>query len=391
MKFKKIISFVVCLLVLLNIPGILLETQSIAVSSPVSYFIFFLLGVLIITNKTKFPKQILFMAGISSLYFFIGAFQYEESFIALSINYVKFLLYLFGLFVSLKHINQNTIIFLLLAGAITILLDSLYFRFNDFQGIGYVSQYGRYSGFYLNPNTASMICLFGYVLSITKTNYLKLLSIAFTFFGFITLSRTFMATWFLITIIYLFYNRKYIVKTFLFLIVSVFSLITFSENLNLDTRRFDFLVNLFSGQINNEVLNDNSRQYQWGSTTTAVFVAQGCDKLDDLHILTLNILIVTDISTSKRSLLTFAHPSLGVNKAVVEHHESRVRPSSNAEGWTAPQNNIRIDSFSGNAQEPSIIGATTVDSIGRNIGKSSSTIANSTYFDPGLPPLVLMI
>ena len=261
--YKKIISFVVCFLVLLNIPSIVLETQSFGLSSPISYFMFFLLGVLIITNKTKFPKQILFLAGISSLYFFIGAFQYEESFIALSINYVKFLLYLFGLFVSLKHINQNTIIFLLLAGAITILLDSLYFRFNDFQGIGYVSQYGRYSGFYLNPNTASMICLFGYVLSITKTNYLKLLSIAFTFFGFITLSRTFMATWFLITIIYLFYNRKYIVKTLLFLIVSAFSLITFSENLNLDTDRFKFLVNLFSGQINNEVLNDDSRQDHW--------------------------------------------------------------------------------------------------------------------------------
>lgn len=263
MKFKKIISFVVCLLVLLNIPGILLETQSIAVSSPVSYFTFFLLGVLIITNKTKFPKQILFMAGISSLYFFIGAFQYEESFITLSSKYVKFLLYLFGLFVSLKHINQNTIIFLLLAGAITILLDSLYFRFNDFQGIDYVSQYGRYSGFYLNPNTASMICLTGYALSITKTNYWKFLSIAFTFFGFLTLSRTFMASWFLITIIYLFYNRKYIVKTLLFLIVSVFSLITFSEKLNLDVARFDFLVNLFSGQINNEFLNKDSRQDQW--------------------------------------------------------------------------------------------------------------------------------
>ena len=263
MKFKKIISFVLCFFVLLNIPAILQETLSIAVSSPVSYFTFFLLGVLIFTNKIKYPKTVIILAFIASLYFSISALQYNGDYIILILIYIKFLLYLFGLYIAIRNIDQNIIIVFLLLGAITILLDTLYFRFNDFQGIGYVSQYGRYAGFYLNPNTASMFCLLGYALTITKINYWKFLSIAFTFFGFLTLSRTFMATWFLITIIYLFYNRKYIVKTLLFLIVSAFSLITFSKELNLDTDRFDFLVNLFSGQINNEVLNDDSRQDQW--------------------------------------------------------------------------------------------------------------------------------
>ena len=260
---KKIISFVVCLLVLLNIPGILLETQSIAVSSPVSYFTFFLLGVLIITNKTKFPKQILFLAGISSLYFFIGAFQYEGSFIELFIVFIKFLLYLFGLFISLHYINQNTIILLLLAGVITILLDSLYFRFNDFQGIGYVSKYGRYSGFYLNPNNASFVCSLGYILTITKKNNIKFLAILFVFFGFLTLSRAFMGAWIIITSIYLFFNRKYLVKSIFILIISGFILFQFSEQLNLDITRFEFLTNLFRGNIDQEVLNDDSRSSQW--------------------------------------------------------------------------------------------------------------------------------
>lgn len=260
---KKIISFVVCLLVLLNIPGILLETQSIAVSSPVSYFTFFLLGVLIITNKTKFPKQILFLAGISSLYFFIGAFQYEGSFIELFIVFIKFLLYLFGLFISLHYINQNTIILLLLAGVITILLDSLYFRFNDFQGIGYVSKYGRYSGFYLNPNNASFVCSLGYILTITKKNNIKFLAILFVFFGFLTLSRAFMGAWIIITSIYLFFNRKYLVKSIFILIISGFILFQFSEQLNLDITRFEFLTNLFRGNIDQEVLNNDSRSSQW--------------------------------------------------------------------------------------------------------------------------------
>lgn len=260
---KKIISFVVLSLTLLNIPTIVLETLSISISSPISYLLFSLLAFLIFTNKIKYPKTVIILAITASLYFFISALQYNGDYIILILLYIKFLLYLFGLYIAIRKIDQNIIIVLLLLGAITIVLDTLYFRFNDFQGIGYVSQYGRYAGFYLNPNTASMICLFGYALTITKINYWKLLTIAFTFFGFLTLSRTFIATWFLITTIYLFYNRKYIGKTFLFLIVSAFSLITFSKELNLDTDRFEFLVNLFSGQINTEVLKDDSRQDQW--------------------------------------------------------------------------------------------------------------------------------
>ena len=249
---------------LLNIPSIALKTQSIGLSSPISYLLFTLLGVLIFTNKTKFPKQIVFLAGISSLYFFIGSFQSNEGFIILFIVYVKFLLYIFGLFISLRHVNQNTIILLLLAGAITILLDSLYFRFNDFQGIDYVSKTGRYAGFYLNPNTASVVCLVGLVLSITKKDTWGIvLSIAFSFLGFLTLSRTFIIMWFLIIAIYLFYNRKHIINTFLFFGVALFILVTFSEKLNLDADRFEFLIGLFSGSVNEEVLNNDSRQNTW--------------------------------------------------------------------------------------------------------------------------------
>tara|TARA_B110000211_G_scaffold104151_1_gene121250 strand:- start:6651 stop:7784 length:1134 start_codon:yes stop_codon:yes gene_type:complete len=261
--YKKIISFGVLFLVLLNIPSIVLKTQTIEISSPISYLAFFLLGMLIVTNKTKFPKQILFLAGIASLYYFIGAFQNEESFKNLLINYFKFLLYLFGLSISLQYINQKTIILLLLAGAITILLDSLYFRFNDFQGIGYVSEYGRYSGFYLNPNTAGVICLLGFVLTIVKKDVWKILSVFFSFLGFLTLSKTFMISWFLITIIYLFYNRKHIAKLFFIFVSAFLALFILSEKVNLNTDRFSFLTSLLSGSLDTEILNKNNRIDQW--------------------------------------------------------------------------------------------------------------------------------
>ena len=268
---KKIISFIVLFITLLNIPTIVLETLSISISSPISYLLFSLLAFLIFTNKIKYPKTVIILAITASLYFFISALQYNGDYIILILIYIKFILYLFGLYIAIRNIDQNIILVFLFLGAVTILLDSLYFRFNDFQGVGYVSQYGRYSGFYLNPNTASMICLIGYALTITKENYWKSLSLAFSFLGFLTLSRTFMITWFLITLVYLFYNRKYIVKTSLILIVCAFSLITFSKDLNLDADRFGFLLNLFSGQINNEVLTNDSRQDQWAKFYTMIY------------------------------------------------------------------------------------------------------------------------
>jgi O-antigen ligase len=268
---KKYISHIVIILTMLNIPSIVLHTQTIELSSPISYLIFFLLGILIYTNKTKFPKKILFLAGISSLYYFIGALQYEGDFIILIIEYVKFLITLFGLFISLRYVNQKTIILILLTGAITILLDSIYFRFNDFQGIGYVSEYGRYSGFYLNPNIAAIICLFGYGLTITKKNRWKILSIFFTFLGFLTLSKTYIISWILITFIYLFYNRKSLVKIFFIFICAFFGLLTLSEKLNLDAQRFEFISNIFSGKVDNKFLMDDSRQSQWLLFTDKIY------------------------------------------------------------------------------------------------------------------------
>lgn len=267
---KKIVSVVIVFLTLLNIPSIALETLSISVSSPLSYFLFFLLAYQILTNNIKYPNYIICLAFISISYFLIGALQYEGSFIELFINLIKFLLYVFGLFICLHYINHKTVIIILLIGATTIILDSLYFRFNDFQGIDHVSEYGRYSGFYLNPNVASVVCSFGYILTIAKKNNIKFLAAIFTFLGFLTLSRAFMFTWIIITSIYLFYNRKYLVKSIIILIISIIVLVKFSEQLKLDIIRFEFLTNLFLLNIDQEVLNYDSRFSQWANFYNAI-------------------------------------------------------------------------------------------------------------------------
>lgn len=260
---KKYISIIVIILVLLNIPSITLRTLSIGISSPISYFTFLLLGLLIITNNKKYPKKINFFAAIISVYYFIGMLNYDGDLFILLINYIKSLLYVFGLFVCLKHVNMNTLLVVLVIGGTTIILDSLFFRFNDFVGDGYISEYGRYGGFYLNPNIAAIICLLGYILFLTRNDKWRVLSILFTFFGILTLSRTFILTWIISTIIYLYYNRKDLIYSFLFITLGFFGLLSFSEALKLDSVRFNFLTDLLIGNVNEEVLNDDSRQAQW--------------------------------------------------------------------------------------------------------------------------------
>lgn len=261
---KKVISFIVLFLILLNIPEIvLIVLENNIISSPISYLTFVFLGFLIFLNKNEYPKEVIILSIVANLYFFISSFQYKGDFIILISVYIKFMLYLFGIYIALRNIDQKTIIILLLFGAITIPLDSLYFRFNDTIGDGYVSEFGRYSGFYLNPNVAAVICLVGCALTIANENRWKILTIVFTIFGFLTLSRAFIISWLLLIFIHLYHHRKGLLNIAFLLIMSLFILNTFSEKLNLDADRFRFLIDLFSGTVDTKVLTTHGRADTW--------------------------------------------------------------------------------------------------------------------------------
>ncbi len=268
---KKILSFIVLFLTLLNVPTILLFTSSVSISSPFSYLLFFLLGCLIISNKEKYSQTLKLLAITSLLYFVISLLRNQEEFSIFLVTFIKFMIYIFGLYIAIKFINKKTIIIFLLIGAFTIILDSLYFRFNDFQGFGYVAEYGRYSGFYLNPNTAAQVCLVGYALTITKSNRWRLLAVFFTLFGFLTLSRTFIITWIIISFTYLLFHKKQLIKGFIIGGFAILGLINFSEYLKLDITRFNFFIDLFSGKIDTQILSDDSRQDQWAKFYNMIY------------------------------------------------------------------------------------------------------------------------
>lgn len=260
---NRVISFSILSLVLLNLPSIALETLSISFSSPLSYTLFALLCLLILLNFNEIEKEIVFLIFIGSLYFFFSIFNFNGNLAFLLITFFKFIISVIGIGISIKYVSNNIILILLFVGSLTIILDSLFFRFNDSLSFGYVIKYGRYSGFYLNPNIASIVCLIGYIMSITKNNFWKILALFFSITGFLTLSRTFILSWIIVNIIYMIFNFKFIVRGTIFLLLTFIILINYSEKFNLDTNRFDFLTGLFLGEIDKEVMNDDSRIDQW--------------------------------------------------------------------------------------------------------------------------------
>lgn len=258
MKINRIIAHVVILLTLLNIPSILLHTQSQKISSPASYFTYFLLAVLIVTNKREFPRRVIALASIASLYYLISALKYDGEIGILLLEYVKLLLNIFGLFICLRLVEDKTLIIVLSLGALTILLDSLFFRFNDVDEGIYVSKYDRYAGFYLNPNFAAIFCLLGFAITLRYRNF-KPFGIFFIFMGLSTLSRSFLLMLIVLILINFINDRKRLIQFSVFFSIVSILFVKFSDKLNLNEERSQLITGLLSGDLKLEVLTSDSR------------------------------------------------------------------------------------------------------------------------------------
>ena len=262
---NKIISYIILFSVVLNIPSILLKTSSISFSSPYSYFIFLLLFVLILINiKFQLNQLTQIFLFISTLYFVISFLNIQTSISIYIIQFIKFFLMATGLSISIKLLDYKLFLYLLFFGCSMILFDAIFFKFNDLYTSQGLIQYGRYSGFYLNPNIAAYFCSIGYVLSLTKIKkYKYLFLIFFTFLGLLTLSRTFIFSWVLINIIYLRFNSKHFIYGLIFTLLLPI-LLFYAQQLDLEINRYSLLFDFINtGYIDYDVLLYDTRDATW--------------------------------------------------------------------------------------------------------------------------------
>jgi len=255
----KVLKYTILGLILLNIPTIVNEQISSVLSNLLSYFSFMLLVLYYILNKRT--EKNVWMILIGTTFFLISSVSgqnYLPPTNVFLIYIIKFFIYIICGYELIKTITRNELYIFLLIGALTILLQILFF-------INPLVDYGRYSGFYLNPNNASFICLFGYGLTFAIDNKrLRLIGqIVFTLMGLLTFSRTFVVIWLLINLISVkinFKNIKVFVYGFALLTVFIIS----SEFLPYKNVRLQQLSSIMSGEsVKVSELNQGSRTGTW--------------------------------------------------------------------------------------------------------------------------------
>jgi O-antigen ligase len=223
------------------------------IGSLLSYISILFLAVYYFLERKTQPNWWLII--ISILFFMIGGIQYIGLTSSFIYDTIKYFIYLISAYELVKNINISEYNFFLIIGAVTIPLEALFFT----------SDFGRYAGFYINPNVAGFICITGYATTYGLKNVsAKLLGqFIFTLAGLLTFSRTFIVIWLLVNIISLKISIKNIrILGLGFLIIG--TLFFIDEIVGLNNPRFDQLKGIVNNEgVDTEEINEDSRADTW--------------------------------------------------------------------------------------------------------------------------------
>jgi O-antigen ligase len=283
----KLLRYSILILILWSIPSFTLIYINESVGAVLSYLSISLMMLyyFLIENKSK-PLFPFLLLGFS--YFIIAGLGYDGVVVETTyyfVNFIKFILVIvFGAEI-LKNTTLKEIYIILIIGALSIICHALFFS-------GGVS-YGRYSGFYLNPNPAGVICLVGFSLSFGIKNVkLKLIGqLIFSFAGIITLSRYFISIWILLNLISVIVNKKNLIAPLISVVVLLFIISFSSSSFKLNTLRFEALQSIFSSNENLRTgsITNNSRDETWASYYDIIlskpFIGNGYKKIGEQNSL----------------------------------------------------------------------------------------------------------
>lgn len=187
----KVLKYIILILTILNVPSTFFFYVSPAISTVLSYLIYALLMAYFIVAEKHRPNLWMIAIGIS--YFAIGGLNFagdKES--DYFITFTKYIIMIICGSALVKKVTKDDIFFLYFLGSISIIVHAVAFPDN----------YGRYSGFYIDPNQAGFVCLMAYALTfrIKKFPVRTLLQVIITVAGVFTFSRTFILIWLLINL-----------------------------------------------------------------------------------------------------------------------------------------------------------------------------------------------
>lgn len=250
----KILRYTLLVLICCMLPSFLLMAVGSSIGSASSYLTFGLLLLYFFLREKKAPAFPFIILGM--VYFLISALVDLYDFKLYLNEFIKFIIMVVGGSQLARDSTKKELYFVILFGVLSILLHATLFQ----------DGYGRYSGFYLNPNGAGFICIIGYSLSITMTDKkLKYLGLFIsTLAGLLTFSRTFIVLWLLVNLLSIFVDKKNLTN-FMVGIGSLILVFSFAAVLQVNTVRLSALNDLIENENSSSTnaINEDSRTKTW--------------------------------------------------------------------------------------------------------------------------------
>ena len=266
----KILKFIVITFVIWNLPTYILRIYGETVGSYTSYLMFIMiLGYFFLAPKLK-PNFLLILLGIT--YYLIAGLSYSDDFNFFIFKFIKYFILVIGMSELATQFKANYLFYFLLVGALSIIVNAVFFP----------HIYGRYSGFYLNPNLAALIAMIGFCFCFKISNrVIRMIGfVVFIFAGFLTFSRYFILMWVVLSIISVIIDRRN-AEVLGVGIGSGVIIFAIASLLQLNTVRFKALENILGNQVEQgtKVLSEGSRVDTWSKFTEGildnVFFGQG--------------------------------------------------------------------------------------------------------------------
>lgn len=270
-RMMTVIRYSILLLILWNIPSFILAYFSSSVASLSSYLSSILVVVYFIFVKERHKPSIPFVL-LGLFYFTISSFNYTsgES-IDFIKDFIRFMIIVLCAGELLHRTTKRELFIFLIIGGLSVVINAFLFPLAN---ANFTPTYGRYSGFYLNPNYAGYICLIGFALSYSiKNNWLKTGGqLIFTLAGILTFSRGFIVIWLIINVISIYNSRKNLIVPLIGAgtLILVFAL---SSMLSLNKDRFSALASIFESdaQVQTKTISSGSRTETWALYTDLIF------------------------------------------------------------------------------------------------------------------------
>ncbi|HLV14702.1 MAG TPA: O-antigen ligase family protein [Xanthomarina sp.] len=201
------------------------------------------------------PKLPLVFIVLGLVYFLISGLNYSGVLRDYFMDFIKYFIFILGVSSLTKDTSTNELSVFAFIGAMSVLVNAVIFS----------TPYGRYGGFYINPNDAGLVCLIAfsltfYVEHIVLKLFLQLLLVTA---GIMTLSRYFILILILVNLIAVISHKKnslgLITGT-----IGIVVVLTLSSLFNLNTTRFVAFKSVFGNEeIETRTISEGSRSETW--------------------------------------------------------------------------------------------------------------------------------